>query len=325
MKVLVTGAGGFLGRHVVDRLLQGGHAVRAIIRPESAEPVWSGEVEKFRADLRVHDKLLNAFTGIDAVIHLAAATAGSEELQFTSSVVATERFLDAMAQSSVKRLIHVSSFVVYDWSATKIVMDESSPLRKDAYAMGAYTIAKIWQERVVRRATHRNSCDLTIMRPGFVWGREHAEIAGMGRRVGRCYLMFGPLTRLPLTHVENCADCLVAATENSSSVGETFNVIDGDDIRVWRYVREYTRRTDRRAVLLPLPYFIGLGVAHGAALASRLIFGNRGKLPSLLMPYRFEAQFKPIRFSNKKLKERLGWTPPLNFGTCLNATYGSEP
>ena len=99
MKVLVSGAGGFLGYHVVDRLLERGHSVRAIVRPASAEPSWCGAVELFRADLRVMTKLPAAFDDIDAVIHLAAATSGDEDAQFSSSVVATERFLEAMAQS----------------------------------------------------------------------------------------------------------------------------------------------------------------------------------------------------------------------------------
>src|SRR5262245_19509384 len=111
MKVLVTGSNGFLGRHVVDRLPQRGHKIRALLRPASNVPPWAGRVESFRADLRNHDNRISAFDGIDAVIHMAAATSGSEDTQYSSSVGATERFLDAMAMSSAKRLIHVSSLV----------------------------------------------------------------------------------------------------------------------------------------------------------------------------------------------------------------------
>ena len=112
--------------------------------------------------------------------------------------------------------------------------------------MGAYTIAKAWQERVVARAANAHGFDLTIMRPGFIWGPQHAELAGMGRRFGRTHVMFGPFTRLPLTYVENCADCLAAAVDCPAAIGETFNVIDDDRVRVWRYVKEYARRTGRR-------------------------------------------------------------------------------
>ena len=324
MRVLVSGAGGFLGRYVVDRLLEHNHYVRAIIRPASAVPKWSGEVEIFRADLRDSDNLERAFNAIDAVLHLAAATSGSEDVQFSSSVVATEKFLDAMARSSVKRLVHVSSLVVYDWAGAKRVMDEDTPLLKEPYGMGAYTIAKVWQERVVSKYARANSWDLTIMRPGFIWGRHHEQIGGMGRHVGRAYLMYGPFTRLPLTHVANCADCLVASLEREAAVGETFNVIDGDDIRVWRYVHEFKNRTSAHGLLVPLPYRFGLGLAYLAFFTSRTLFGKKGQLPSLLTPRRFESQFKPIRFSTKKLKERLTWLPPLTFDACLNETYGGR-
>jgi UDP-glucose 4-epimerase len=321
MKVLVSGAGGFLGRHTVARLLGNGHSVRAIIRPQSAAPAWSGHVDMFRADLRAHQNLTGAFTDIDVVLHLASATSGGEDAQFLSTVIGTERLLDAMSKSSTRRLILVSSLVVYDWTHAKGVLDENTPLLKKPYGMGAYTIAKAWQERVVSKYAAAYSWDLTILRPGFIWGPEHARIAGMGRHVGRFYVMFGPLTRLPLTHVLNCADCIVKILDSPNVAGETFNVVDNDDIRVWRYVREYVKRADPSGVLIPLPYAFGLGLARLASLTSRLLFGERGRLPSLLTSSRFEAQFKPIRFSNKKLRQKVNWKPPLHFDDCLRATY----
>lgn len=274
MKVLVSGAGGFLGRSVVDRLLQRGHSVRAIVRPASSRPSWPDEVEVFRADLRVQEDLEQTFVGIDAVLHLAAATSGNEDTQFASTVVATERFLAAMSKSAVRRLVHVSSLVVYDWSKAKGCMDESTPLEDSPYDMGGYTIAKVWQERVVSRFARMHSWDLTIVRPGFIWGDGHEKIAGMGRQFGRIFVLFGPFTRLPLCHVSNCADCLTTAMENPAASGEIFNIIDGDDVRVRRYVREYAHRTGQRGFLLPVPYRVGLAVAQLAAFTSRNLFGK---------------------------------------------------
>jgi nucleoside-diphosphate-sugar epimerase len=322
MKVLVSGAGGFLGGYVVERLLARGHSVRAIVRPASKSPEWQNGIEIFHADLRNSDGLESAFDGIDAVLHLAAATSGNEDVQFSSSVVATESFLESMAKSPVRRLIHVSSLVVYDWHRANGIMSEVTPILANPYEMGAYTIAKVWQERVVAKYAKAHSWDLTIMRPGFIWGPHHAEIAGMGRHVGRLYLMYGPWVRLPLSHVANCADCLVAAVERPSAIGEIFNVIDGDDVRVWRYVREYKNRTGQAGVLVPLPYRFGLALACLALLISRGLFGTKGQLPSLLTPSRYESQFKPLRFSSRKLREKLAWSPPLSFDACLNETYG---
>ena len=321
MKVLVTGAGGFLGRYVVARLLQRGHKVRAMVRPMSPARAWPEDVEIFAADLRVADNLVAAFDGIDAVIHLASATSGNEDVQFASTVVGTENLLEAMSHSATRRLVLVSSLVVYDWSQARGTMDEKTPLERNIYTMGGYTIAKVWQERIVGRAAKAHGWDLTVMRPGFIWGPRHAELAGMGRRFGRGYLMFGPFTRLPLTHVENCADALVVAVESPATIGETFNVVDDDSIRVWRYVKEYARRTGRPGLMLPLPYWFGYGLAQVAALVSRMLFGKKGKLPSLLTPRRFEAQFKPIRFNNQKMQKLMNWKPPLTFDDCLKQTY----
>ena len=133
--------------------------------------------------------------------------------------------------------------------------------------------------------------------------------------------MFGPFTRLPLTHVVNCADCVVSAFERPTAVGETFNVVDGDDIRVWRYVHEYVKRSGQGGLLIPVPYRFGLGLAYLAWLVSRGLFGKKGRLPSLLTPRRYELQFKPIKFNSQKLQNKLSWTPSLGFEECLNDTY----
>jgi nucleoside-diphosphate-sugar epimerase len=324
MKILVTGAGGFLGRYVVRCLLARGHSVRALIRPASSAPNWGSRVDTRYGDLRSELDLPSLFDGIDGVMHLASATSGNEDTQFASSVVATERLLDAMTRSSVKRLIHISSLVVYDWSKAAGYMDENTPLLADPSGMGAYTIAKVWQERLVQDVAKKAALELTIARPGFIWGRNHVNIAAMGRRLGRSFLMFGPLTRLPLTHVYNCADCLVAMLENRNSIGRIYNIVDSDDVRVWRYVREYARRTHQSGALIPLPYRAGYWTARLASRISRTLFGAKGKLPSILTPTRFESQFKPLRYRTELLSETLGWTPPKPLDQCLNDSYSTE-
>jgi nucleoside-diphosphate-sugar epimerase len=326
VKILVTGASGFLGRHVVARLLARGHAVRAMVRPAAAPPTWDRAVELFQADLRVTEGLEAAFEDVDAVVHLAYAASADGEVMLADTLRGTERLLDAMGRSGVKRLVLASSFVVYDWRRVHWTLDEESPLSKDdVYRRGSYDIAKLWQERLAARAAGQHGWQVTTLRPGFIWGAGRAAIAGMGRVAGPWHLLFGPLTRLPLTHVENCADAFAAATEHPAAAGQVFNVVDGDGVRVWRYAREYARGTGRRGIPLPIPYLVGYGVAKLAALTSRILFGKKGKLPSLLTPVRFEAQFKPLRFPNRKLRQVLGWSPPLDFRECLARTYAAEP
>ena len=110
MRALVTGANGFLGRHVVDALLDRGIEVRAIVRPAALLDGlgWPSSVQVFRADLRTSRELHRAFEGVDVLLHLAAVVSGEEDAQFAGTVGGTERLLDAMATSACRRLVPVS-------------------------------------------------------------------------------------------------------------------------------------------------------------------------------------------------------------------------
>jgi UDP-glucose 4-epimerase len=325
VKLLITGANGFLGRSVVAAALHGGHDVRAMVRPaaDTDRCGWPGQVDVFRADLRSADDLPRAFEGVDALVHLAACVAGSEEQQFQSTVVGTERLLSAMAASSTRRLVLASSFYVYDWSRVRRVLTEDSPVEADPYRRDGYTIAKVWQERVTRQFAQRCGWQLTVLRPGFIWGPGNEWIARLGQVAGRRHIVVGGRSLGALTHVENCAAFFVRAAECDAAAGETLNVFDGHQIRVWRYAGEYLRRTGTPGRRILVPYWLGISAARCARFVSRCAFGERGKLPSLLTPRLFEARFKPLQFPNHKLVRVLGRGALLSFAECLARTYAA--
>lgn len=324
MRALVTGATGFLGRHVVRALLARGVQVRAVVRPATCTDAlgWPSLVEVFRADLRVSRELAGAFEGVDVLLHLAAVVSGGEDAQFVGAVVGTERLLDAMAASACRRLVLCSSFSVYDYSATDRTLDECSPLHKvpDVYERDGYTIAKWWQERVAVRSSERHRWDLTVLRPGFIWGRGHADLAALGQRFGRCHLVIGPLTRMPMTHVENCADAFALAAVDARARGQTFNVVDGPGERIWSYLSDYMRGSDQTGLRLAVPYWVAMGLVR---LAYVTVFRSATKVPSILIPRRLASRLKPLRFDNRKLRDTLGWTPPFDYAECLERTYAA--
>ncbi len=328
MKVLVTGANGFLGRRVVRALLARGHEVRAMVRPAAGveDLAWPPAVEVFRADLR-GSPLEAAFEGVDVLVHLAAAVSGGEDAQFAASVGGTERLLGAMARARTRRIVFCSSFSVYDWSRIDGTLDEDSPLEAapELYERDGYAIAKTWQERVVREAAARNGWELVVLRPGWIWGRDHGYLFGLGQQLGSVHLVFGPTTRLPLTHVENCADLFALCVDSAAATGRTYNVVDSDEVRIWPYLGEHLRRSGRSELRIPIPYALGLATARLAQATSRWIFHGKGKLPGVLVPRRFEARFKPLRFPSERVRRELGWTPPLSYPECLERTYGPPP
>lgn len=322
-KVLVTGATGMLGRSVVAALLERGHRVRAMVRPATnvTKMNWPTErIEIYRADLRSPPvDLHHAFDGIDALIHLAAVVGGSDDARFAGTVGTTERLLEAMRQSFTRRIILAGSMSVYDWSRIEDELTENSPLEEsdDLYTRDGYAIAKVWQERVVRRFAAENNRQLTVMRPGFIWPHGDELMAGVGMDVGSFHVVVGRHRAMPITFVDNCADAFVTAMEKPNAIGETFNVVDGHDIDAWDFTRRWLDRNHRNGTRIPVPYGVGLAAAHVATFISKLAFNGRGKLPSILMPCRFEARFKPGKFSNEKLRRVLNWSPPLSFDQAM--------
>jgi nucleoside-diphosphate-sugar epimerase len=326
MRVLVTGANGFLGRHVVSALLDPDISVRAMVRPATRVETlgWPSSVDVFRADLRTSLELVRAFEGVDVLIHLAAVVSGGEEAQFAGTVGGTERLLDAMAASTCRRLVLCSSFSVYNYSAVRRVLDEGSPLHEvqDVYARDGYTIAKWWQERVTRRYAEMHDWDLTVLRPGFIWGREHGYLAALGQQLGRHHLVIGPLTRIPMTHVENCADSFALAAVDPRACGQTLNVVDGRGECIWRYLSDHMRGSGQWGWRVPIPYWLAI---WSVRLAAVTVFRRATKVPSILIPCRLESRLKPLRFENHRLRETLGWTPRLSYRECLERTYCAAP
>jgi UDP-glucose 4-epimerase len=326
MRALVTGANGFLGRHVVDALLSRGIGVRAMVRPAARLDAldWPSSVEIFRADLRTSHDLVRAFDDVDVLIHLAAVVSGGEDAQFAGTVAGTERLLDAMAGSACGRLVLCSSFSVYDYTAARNILDENSPLQQapDVYTRGGYTVAKWWQERVTRRYVEKHGWSLTVLRPGFIWGREHGYLAALGQQIGRHHIVIGPLTRIPMTHVENCADVFALAAADPRARGQTLNIVDGPGERVWTYLSDHMRGVGESGWRLPIPYRLASAIVR---LAFATVFRRATKVPAILTPAKFDAMLKPLRFENRKLRETLGWTPPLDYQQCLARTYGPAP
>ena len=158
-----------------------------------------------------------------------------------------------------------------------------------------------------------------MLRPGFIWGRDHGYLAALGQQIGRHHLVIGPLTRIPMTHVENCADVFALAAADPRARGQTLNIVDGPGERIWKYLSDYMHNSGQPGWRLPIPYWFAICTVR---LAFATVFKHATKVPSVLIPNRLESRLKPLRFEDRKLRETLGWTPPLDYKQCLARTYG---
>jgi nucleoside-diphosphate-sugar epimerase len=325
LRLLVTGAGGFLGRYVVAEALRRRHDVLAMVRPatDPAKLPWHDDpgVKLVRADLRGKTGWADEIKDVDAVIHLAAAVGGDLYTQLMGTVVATENLLDAMCATGVKRLIAISSFSVYGyidkWSHT--VLKETTPIERRLEERDDYCRTKVMQENLVREYAEREGLQLTVLRPGVIYGSDHLWTACLGAQAGeRWWIRIGGSAKLPMTYVENCADAIVLATEKEESIGQTFNIVDNRCPSHRKYIRLLRKRLSPAPRVIPVPWTLMRLICRTAWIANDLFFDGNGKLPSILVPARMHARCKPLRYSNARLRKVLGWAPRYSLTEALD-------
>ncbi len=340
MRVLVTGASGFVGAAVVQSAVRAGHQVVALVRPtarldtsnssgpEASGSIWNDpHVEVLRGDLRERGPWTAGLTGIDAVAHLAAAGSGDLGTQFQGTVLATEHLLGALDLAALRRFVHVSSFSVYDFDAIAAgaTLDERSPIEDDLEQRDAYTTTKLVQEQLVRdtlaATPTRTATELVVIRPGAVFGPGKDWDFGLAMRLGsRRGLLFAPRSSMRLTYVDNCADAIVAALEAPLAAGATFNIVDDDAITYRDYLQACRTAGAATPSAIAVPWTAVVGFGRLVAFIDRIAFDGRAKLPEFAASTRQAARWKPLRYSTAEARRLLAWTPKVSFAEGVRRT-----
>ncbi len=320
-RILVTGSNGFIGTKVIEILLEYGFSnIRCLVRSSSRlgrlEQALSSfdagrDVEIVTGDLLSREDCERAAENVSIIYHLAAGMEKSFAGAFMNSALATRNLLDAFLEvGKPKRFVNVSSFAVYSNLSLKhnSLLDETCPLetasqeRFDAYGFG-----KLKQEEIVREYAKHHRLPCVTLRPGYVFGAGKQELNG---RVG--IKIFGPFIQvngsnlLPLTYVDNCAEAIVLAGLTPGIDGEVFNIVDDDLLTARQFLTTY--KVARRFRSLSVPYW----VAYSACCAwEKYSNWSKGQLPPAFNRRRCVANWKSQRYSNEKLKTRLGWKPRL--------------
>ena len=316
MKVFVTGAAGFLGRAVVKALSEKGHSVVALVRSDRSSD--DANVRFVRGDVRNTAPWAAELQGVDTVVHLAASF---EDLhsQIAVNVLGTERLLAAMGAASCRRLVHVSTFSVYDYRriARGAEINEQSLIESSPQDRDAYTETKLQQERLVRAFADAGN-DVTIVRPGAIFGPDRWWDGGAAARLkGRLWLAVAPQGKPKLVSVWNCADAIVVCVENPASIGGTFNIVD-DDLPTQREYQAMLRDAGLfDARVLALPYAVASGAARVIGIVNGRRFDGNAQVPYYVHEPRMTASFKPFEYSNAHAKRVLGWSPKLSVADAV--------
>jgi len=173
MRCLVTGGTGFLGRHLVRALLEGGHEVRALVRRDALSLERAG-AELVRGDVLEPATLAPALEGVDVCYHLAGAVQhrGEPTALYRLHVDGTRHVL-AAAAGKVDRVVHVStSGTVAVSTDPDAVFDESAPYATEVVRRWPYYLSKIYAEKVAFEAHARGDVPVVVLNPSLLLGPE---------------------------------------------------------------------------------------------------------------------------------------------------------
>lgn len=314
MTVLVTGANGFVGAALRERLSRDKVSCRGAVRQEAGCP---GRHDVVVGEIGADTDWTAALQGAQEVVHLAArvhvmAERSTDPLaEFRRvNVAGTLNLARQAAAAGVSRFIFLSSVKVNGeathhgqaFSATDV------PAPEDPYGL-----SKLEAEQGLRQIAVQSGLELVIIRPPLIYGPGvKANFERMMRWVARGLpLPFGAVTenRRSLVALDNLVDLVCVCLTHPAALGQTFMVSDGNDLSTAGMLQHLGAAMGRRANLFPFPPFL---LELGAAMVGRQMLAQR-LLGSL------QVDSKPTR-------ERLWWNPPLSVEQAFTKTVkGCRP
>lgn len=317
MKAFVTGATGFIGSHLVDRLLLNGETeeVRCLVRKK--ERWLSGKpYRRIDGDLFDPGALRRGLEGVDTLFHLAAVVKAPERSIFQRiNVEATENLVRLALEAGVRKLVILSSLAAAGPSGGKPVTEED-PVRP----VSMYGESKKEMERNIL-AMVPDDISTCILRPPAVYGPREEQIYTWFRIASRRVAPVvgdGNRPRLSLIHVSDLVDALILAAKSQPAGSDTY-FVSGPGIVDWNtMVRETSRILGKKIV----PLYIRPGLVRGIAAlveSSASLIGfypvlNREKAGEMILEWtcddskaRRELRYSPGVSLQEGLEQTLNW------------------
>jgi ornithine--oxo-acid transaminase len=320
---LVTGASGFIGGHVAQRLVREGYQVRCLARASSDTSFLDTlDVEIAVGDLTDTTSLLRAVQGCRFVVHCGAMVSdwGTAQEISRTNVQGTRNILETAAHAAVDRFVHVSTTDIYGYPGGVAVDETHVPTGFKNW----YSETKLAAEKEVRRFERELGLRAVILRPATVYGPRSVNVIGeMAKaiRAGHMVLVDGGRAVAGVCYIDNFVDAALLALRHDRAPGHAFNISDGLSV-TWK---EFTDGLAQGLGCAPVRFSAPYGVAN--AIGFSVEFGYRllRKITRLQTSPLLSRQAVHVLgtnqdFSTHKAQEVLGWKPRVDYTSGLTAT-----
>lgn len=309
-EVLVLGASGFIGRHLVRRLRRAGHPVRVLVRKPGMLPehLRDPEIRVLAGDLSDRAALRAAVAGTRCVVHLATGMGNTWAEMQERMIAGAENVARACAEGGKPRLLFASTIAVYDLTGSSPVT-EQAPLDPHPERRSLYARAKIACEQLLTRLAAEHGLDLAILRPGVVIGEggmpNHSGI-GLWLHDTRVIGWGEGRTPLPLVLGSDVAEALALAVEAPELALRSLNLVGDVRLSAREYCAELSRALQREVRYRPCALW-----RWQADEILRWLVKKAIRRPNAVFPSWTDLATRALRapFDCSGTQRALGWQP----------------
>ena len=322
--VLVTGATGLVGGHVVERLRAANIPVRALVREAADTQLlekWGTELST--GDLSDSVSLQRAADGATVVVHCAAKVGdwGPADAYRAINVEGTRALLDAVQQSgALKRFVHISSLGVYE-ARDHYGTDESEA--PNAAGIDGYTLTKVESEQLVKAYIGDKKLPAVILRPGFIYGPRDRTVLPriLEKLTQKKFKYLGSTDKLMNnTHVGNLCDAILLAIEHDDTIGQVFNIRDNRAVSKKEFIDTIATTAGLVAPTAVVPLFVAKSLARILETTWQAL--GKSEAP-LVSQARIKFLGLNLDFSIDKAKHELGYAPKVDFAEGMREAVAS--
>jgi len=317
-RVLVTGANGFIGSHIVKKFIAEGDKVFSLVRTTSdVSLIKDCGTILCTGDITDPGSLNICLQKINIVIHVAglASDWGPYSEFERINLDGTKNLLHAASSAGVKRFVHISSVAPHGFGRREV--SEDDPMPQSPFA---YVETKRLAEKAVFDFATNSEMEVTAIRPGNVFGPDdHTFIDQYLAAIcdGKIALINGGQAWTCPTYISNLVDAVWLASRSEGAVGQAFLITDGLEIDWLKFTSDFARALGKKDKFISVPYGIVLVIATLMEKIYRLV---NSKNPPLLTRYRIMNGGKDYHFSINKAREILGYNPKIGFEEAVKET-----